>query len=441
VKVLYSSFLLLYLCFFCFDSHANVREAINKDYKNHLKSLFEHFHQNPELSMGEVKTAKRIAKELKAVGFEVHEGIGKTGIVAILKNGNGPTVMMRADMDGLPVKEDSGLSYASTVEQVDPIDNELRPVMHACGHDVHITGLVGTARYMQANMSTWSGTLMLIAQPAEERIMGARKMMEDGLWQRFDKPDYALALHVFSEMETGKLDVAAGPISAGSTSVDIIVHGIGTHGAYPQYGKDPVVLGSQIVMALQTLVSRELGPKEAGVVTVGAFNSGLKHNVISDKAHLKLTVRYSNLGTKAKLLDGIKRIAENMGRVSGLPDDMLPTVIVSKDEDTPPQINDTGLTARLESMWKDKYGTNNVLSTVDDGMGAEDFPFFVTGQNIPSVYWSIGGNTKAELDAQKKGDLPVTSHHSPFFKVDADGSVPFAVETTVTALTELLQKK
>lgn len=441
MKFLYVSFLLLNLSFFSFASHAKVRDAINKDYEKHLKSLFVHFHQNPELSMGEVETAKRIAKELKAVGFEVHEGIGQTGIVAILKNGDGPMVMMRADMDGLPVKENSGLSYASTVEQVDPITNELRPVMHACGHDVHITGLVGTARYMQGNMSTWSGTLMLIAQPAEERIMGARKMMQDGIWERFGKPDYALALHVSSELETGKLDVSAGPISAGSTSVDIIVHGIGTHGAYPQFGKDPVVLGSQIVMALQTLVSRELGPKEPGVVTVGAFNSGLKHNVISDEAHLKLTVRYSNLDTKAKLLNGIRRIAENMGRVAGLPDDMLPTVVVSKEEDTPPQINDTGLTARLESMWKYKYGPDNITSTVDEGMGAEDFPFFVTGQDIPSVYWSIGGTTKAAFDAQEKGDVPVPSHHSPFFKIDADGSVPFAVETTVSALTELMQKK
>ena len=441
MKLLYVSFLLLILSLYSSASNSNVRDAINQDYENHLKSLFVHFHQNPELSMGEIKTATRIAQELKALGFEVHEGIAQTGLVAILKNGDGPTVMMRADMDGLPIKEDSGLSYASTVEQIDPITKELNPVMHACGHDVHITGLVGTARYMQANLSTWSGTLMLIAQPAEERIMGARKMMEDGIWERFGKPDYALALHVFSELETGKLDVSAGPVSAGSTSVDIIVHGVGTHGAYPQFGKDPVVLGSQIVMALQTLVSRELGPKEPGVVTVGAFNSGLKHNVISDKAHLQLTVRYSNLDTKAKLLDGIKRIAENMGRVAGLPDDILPTVIISKEEDTPPQINDAGLTARLESIWKGKYGPDNITSTIDEGMGAEDFPFFVTGQDIPSVYWSIGGTPKAAFDAQAKGGASVPSHHSPFFKIDADGSVPFAVETTVTALMELMPKK
>lgn len=418
----------------------HIHDAIQKDYDDHLKSLFVHFHKNPELSMGEVKTAARIAKELNALGFTVHEGIGKTGIVALLKNGEGPTVMMRADMDGLPVKEDSGLSYSSSAEQIDPITNELRPVMHACGHDVHITGLVGTARYMQANMSDWSGTLMLIAQPAEERIMGARKMMEDNIWQRFGKPDYALALHVSAGLETGKVNVSAGPISAGSNSVDIIIHGVGAHGASPHKGKDPIVLGSQIVMALQTLVSRELGPKEPGVVTVGAFNSGFKHNIISDRAHLQLTVRNTSIETRDKLLAGIKRIAENMGRVAGLPEDKLPEVIVSLDEGTPPQVNDADLAKRLDENWKKQLGEERVVSVVSGGMGAEDFPYFVTDQGIPSVYWSVGGTLKEDIEVEKNGGPQVPSHHSPFFKVDADGSVPFAVESTVLALLELMEK-
>lgn len=418
----------------------DIQKAIQKDYESHLKPLYVHFHKNPELSMGEVKTAARIAKELNALGFTVHEGIGKTGIVALLKNGKGPTVMMRADMDGLPVKEDSGLSYSSSAEQVDPITNELRPVMHACGHDVHITGLVGTARYMQANLSDWSGTLMLIAQPAEERIMGARKMMEDNIWQRFGKPDYALALHVSAGFETGKVNVSAGPISAGSNSVDIIIHGVGAHGASPHKGKDPIVLGSQIVLALQTLVSRELGPKEPGVVTVGAFNSGFKHNIISDRAHLQLTVRNTSIETRDKLLAGIKRIAENMGRVAGLPEDKLPEVIVSLDEGTPPQVNDADLATRLDANWKNKLGQERVVSEVSEGMGAEDFPYFVTDQGIPSVYWSVGGTLKEDIEAAKNGGPAVPSHHSPFFKVDADGSVPFAVESTVLALLELMKK-
>lgn len=418
----------------------NIRSEIQKDYDNHLKSLFIHFHKNPELSMGEVNTAARIAKELNELGFTVHQGIAKTGIVAILENGPGPTVMIRADMDGLPVKEDSGLAYSSSAEQVDPITNKLMPVMHACGHDVHITGLVGTARYMKANVNDWSGTLMLIAQPAEERIMGARKMMEDNIWERFGKPDYALALHVFAGLEVGQVNVASGPISAGSNSVDIIIHGVGAHGASPHMGKDPIVLGSQIVMALQTLVSRELGPKEPGVVTVGAFNSGFKHNIISDRAHLQLTVRNASIETRDKLLSGIKRIAENMGRVAGLPEDKLPEVIVSLEEGTPPQINDEALTNRLDSNWKKHLGQNRVVANVSKGMGAEDFPYFVNDQGIPSVYWSVGGTSKEDMDAQGNGGPQVPSHHSPFFKVDADGSVPFAVESTVLALLELMPK-
>jgi hippurate hydrolase len=422
-----------------FDTPAqtSVREAIQQDYANYLKPLFVHFHQNPELSMAEVKTATRLANEFSQLGFDVHEGIGETGIVAVFKNGDGPTVMMRGDMDGLPVKEDSGLAYSSAVEQLDPISNKLSPVMHACGHDVHITGLVGTARYMTTHLDEWSGTLMLIAQPAEERIMGARKMVEDGLWEKFNKPDYALALHVNAGLEVGKIDVSSGAISAGSTSVDIIVHGEGTHGAYPQGGKDPVVLGSQIVMALQTLVSREIGPKEPAGVTVGAFNSGFKHNIISDKAHLKLTVRYTSLETKKKLLDGITRIAENMGRVAGLPKDKLPEVLISKVEDTPPQINDDGLTARLKLAWQNQYGEEQIVSVPDDGLGAKDFPFFVNGFDIPSVYWSVGGTSSAEIEAQKKGEYKVPSHHSPFFKVEAE-SVAFAVESTVSALQTLM---
>jgi amidohydrolase len=433
---------LLLSCFYCFGLTANatLKQEIEIDYQAHLKPLFEHFHKNPELSMAEVKTAARIAKELKALGFSVHEGIGKTGLVAIMKNGSGPTVMMRADMDGIPLKEDSGLSYSSVAEQVDPFNNELRPVMHACGHDVHITALVGTGRYMVKNKSSWSGTLMLIAQPAEERIMGARKMMEDNLYERFGKPDFALALHVGAGLETRTINVHAGAFSAGSNSVDIIIHGVGTHGAYPHQGKDPIVLGSQIVMALQTLVSRELGPMEPGVVTVGAFNSGFKHNIISDRAHLQLTVRNASIETRDKLLAGIKRIAENMGRVAGLPEDKLPEVIVSLDEGTPPQINEQAFTERLDKVWKNAYGENQVVADRDTGMGAEDFPYFVSGLDIPSVYWVVGGTPPADMQAAENGGPVIPSHHSPFFKVDPDGSVPFAVETTVLALYELMGK-
>ena len=416
----------------------NLDESIAKDYESYLKDLFIHFHKNPELSMGEFKTAARMAKELKAAGFEVHEHIGVTGLVAIFKNGKGPMVMMRADMDGLPVKENNGLAYASIKQQKDPITGNISPVMHACGHDVHITALVGTARYMMATKKQWSGTLMLIVQPAEERIMGARKMMEDKIWQRFGTPDFALALHVGSDIETGKIDVLEGPAFAGSNSVDIIVHGIGAHGAYPHTGKDPIVLGAQIVMALQTLVSRELAPKEPGVVTVGAFNSGLKHNIISDRAHLQVTVRNTNLKTRDLLLAGIKRIAENLGRAAGLPEDKLPEVIVSKEEGTPPTINDVKLTQRLKKVWKKTFGEQNVIGQVDPGMGAEDFPYFTTDPYIPSVYWMVGGTPKADFEAANNGGPVIPSHHSPFFKIYPKPSIQFGVKSTVMALMELM---
>ena len=314
-------------------------DSIENDYESHLAALFEHFHRNPELSLIETATAARMASELRDSGFEVTEGVGGTGVVAIMRNGDGPLVMMRADMDGLPLEENSGLAYASVATQVDPITGNTVPVMHACGHDVHMTSLIGTARHMSGHKEEWSGTLMLLVQLAEERGLGARLMREDNVWERFGTPEYALAFHVSAQVEAGKVNVSEGSPYAGADSVDIIIHGVGAHGASPHASRDPIVLGSQIVLALQTLVARELSPREPGVVTVGSFHSGTKHNIISDQAHLQLTVRSTSEETRALLLDGIERIAKNMGRVAGLPEDMLPEVIVS-EESAPPTTND-----------------------------------------------------------------------------------------------------
>ncbi|NNK99108.1 MAG: amidohydrolase [Xanthomonadales bacterium] len=412
-------------------------EMASKDYDQHLGALFDYFHRNPELSSLETKTAARLAEELRLVGFEVTEAVGGTGIVAMLRNGPGSLVMMRADMDGLPVQEKSGLLNASVVTQVDWDGNEV-PVMHACGHDVHITSLVGTARIMAATRDSWSGTLMLIGQPAEERVSGAKRMMADGIWQRFGQPDYALAFHVSSGVPTGKLVAVVGSPMSGADTVDIIVHGIGAHGASPHRGVDPVVLGSQIVLALQTVVSRELAPREAGVITVGSFHAGTKHNIISDKAHLQLTVRNDNLESRQVLLDGIRRIAVNMGRVAGLPDDLLPEVIVS-DEGVPPAVNDTQLTLRLRSVWSEALGEDVFYESKRKGMGAEDFPFFTTEPYIPSTYFAVGGTPQADFDAEEAGGPPVPSHHSPLFKIEPEASVVLGVEATVLALKDLLQ--
>jgi hippurate hydrolase len=427
------------MLFFAFGAGANeLNDAVKKDYDDYLWPLFDHFHRNPELSLVENETAARMARELRDAGFDVTEGVGGTGVVAMMENGDGPLVMMRADMDGLPVEERSGLENASRKRQVDPITGNEVFTMHACGHDVHITSLVGSARQMAARKDAWSGTLMLVVQPAEERGMGARMMRDDDIWRRFGKPDYALAFHVSSQNVAGRINVTEGSPYAGSDTVDIIIHGVGAHGAHPHAGKDPIVLGSQIVLALQTLVSRELPPRWPGVVTVGSFHAGTKHNIISDRAHLQLTVRNTSPETRQILLDGIERIARNMGRVAGLPEDRLPEVLISNKELTPPTVNDPELARRLRGAWMEVMGEESVVEVPTKGMGAEDFPFFTIDPEITSVYWAIGGTPQEDFDREAAGGEPVPSHHSPLFKISPEPSVRAGVESTVIALLELM---
>lgn len=415
-------------------------DDIQADYDGHLGLLFEHFHRNPELSTVEFETAARMAEELRNAGFEVTEEVGGTGVVAILENGDGPLVMMRADMDGLPVEEKSGLEIASRKQQADPITGNKVFTMHACGHDVHITSLVGTARQMASRRDEWSGKLMLVVQPAEERVLGAAAMKADRIWERFGTPDFALAFHVSSGDVAGVINVSEGSPYAGADTVDIVIHGVGTHGAHPHRGKDPVLLGAQIVVALQSLVSRELAPRAPGVVTVGSFHAGTKHNIISDGAHLQLTVRNTSEQTRTLLLDGIKRIAENMGRVAGLPEDKLPEVIVS-DESVPPTINDAQLARRLKVAWREHMGDERVIDNPTQGMGAEDFPFFTVDPQITSVYWAIGGTPQEDFDREKAGGEAVPAHHSPLFKISPEPAVTAGVESTVIALMELMGAK
>jgi hippurate hydrolase len=290
---------------------------------------------------------------------------------------------------------------------------------------------------MAARKDEWSGTLMLIVQPAEERVLGARAMRDDKVWERFGTPDYALAFHVGAGSPAGKIDAPEGPSYAGADTVDIIVHGVGAHGASPHRGKDPVLIGSQIVVALQTLVARELAPHAPGVVTVGSFHSGTKHNIISDRAHLQLTVRNTNEETRKILLEGIERIAINVGRAAGLPEDKLPEVIVS-NEFVPPTLNDVQLARRLKIAWEEAMGADALYEEPPQGMGAEDFPFFTVDPGITSVYWGIGGTPQADIDAEEAGGPMVASHHSPLFKISPEPSVRAGVESTVVALLELM---
>lgn len=412
---------------------AALTAAVKADYDANLGALFDWFHRNPELSGQEVRTAARMARELTALGYEVTTGVGGTGVVAVLRNGPGPTVMVRADMDGLPLQERSGLTNASTARQVDA-DGVEKPVMHACGHDVHITALVGTARQMMARKANWSGTLVLVVQPAEERIFGARMMVEDGLYSRFPKPDYALAFHVSADMATGRIAAPLGITSSSSDSVDIAVKGVGTHGAYPHLGVDPVLVASQIVVSLQSLRSREVNPLEGAVVTVGAIHGGIKHNIISEQVDLQLTVRADSPEVRNVLLDGIDRIARNTALALGVPDDRLPVVVRSPTETTPPTINDRQTAQRVRDLFTARFGADVLEDSPRTGMGAEDFAYFVTPESgVKGVYFSVGGTPAAELEG-------AAGHHSPLFKITPEPSVTLGVEASVIAAEGLMPK-
>jgi amidohydrolase len=420
-----------------FDANAAdevLRDAIAADYRDHLAALFDHLHRNPELSGREIETSKRLAAELRALGYEVTEGVGKTGVVAVMRNGAGPTVLLRADMDGLPVEEKSGLANASKVRQVD-ITGVEQPVMHACGHDVHMTALVGTAKQLAARKAAWSGTLVLIGQPAEERVGGARDMLADGLYTRFPKPEYALGFHVWSTVAAGTIMIPQTIAMSSADSVDLVVHGVGTHGASPHRGIDPVLVASQIVVSLQSLVSRSIDPLEAGIVTVGAIHGGTKHNIIGDRVDLQLTVRADNYETRATLLAGIERVAHGVARSFGVPDDKLPEVIVSKEETTPPTLNDEPTAARIQTSLRDALGADVVVPYRRDGMGAEDFAFYGAPEHgVKAVFFFVGGTPQADLPT-------AAAHHSPLFKIAPEPAVKTGVEAMVLGALTLLAKR
>ncbi|HWN36930.1 MAG TPA: amidohydrolase [Gammaproteobacteria bacterium] len=409
------------------DVHAaddELRSDIAADYRDRLGALFEHFHRNPELSGKEVETSKRLAAEIRALGYDVTENVGGHGIVAVLRNGAGPTVLLRADMDGLPVEEKSGVPYTSTVRQTD-ITGAEQPVMHACGHDVHITALIGTARQLAARKSEWSGTLVLIGQPSEERANGARDMLADGLYTRFPKPDYALGFHVWATAAAGTIMVPQRIAMSSADTVDIAVHGVGTHGAYPHRGVDPILVASQIVVSLQSLVSRTIDPLEAGVVTVGTIHGGTKSNIIGDRVDLQLTVRADNYETRAKLLDGIKRVADGVARSLGVPEDKLPDVTVSKTETTPPTLNDEPTAARIQSVFRETFGDARVPPNRREGMGGEDFAYYgAPDQGVKSVFFFVGGTSAAEV-------ANAAAHHSALFKIAPEPSITTGIEAMV----------
>jgi hippurate hydrolase len=411
--------------------------AIRADYEASGAALFDWFHRNPELSFKEVNTAARMAKELRAIpGIVVTEKVGGTGVVGVMSNGAGPTVLVRADMDGLPVEEKTGLSYASKARQVG-VDGVDSPVMHACGHDTHITAMVATAKRLAAMKDRWSGTVLFIVQPAEERVGGAAAMIKDGLYSRFQKPDYALAFHIASQLPTGIVSGSESIQYSSADSVDVTVKGVGTHGAAPQLGKDPVYIASQIVVALQGVISREKGPLSPGIITVGSFHAGTKHNIISDHADLQITVRSNDTATRNLLIAGIERTAKGIAAANGAPEP-----IVKVSESTPVTINDAPLARRINAAFVRDMGAAAVKPWEQKDMGAEDFAYFVQPDlKVPGFYFAVGGTPQAAFDAAKAGGPPVAGHHSGLFKVDPKGSIVTGATAMTVAVLELLGKK
>jgi amidohydrolase len=400
---------------------------------NQLEAFYKQLHANPELSLHEVQTAARLAKEIRSQGFEVTEKVGGTGIVAVLKNGTGPVVLVRTDMDALPVTERTGLSYASTVRVRDRSDHEVG-VMHACGHDMHMTCWVGTARVLAELKDRWQGTLVFIGQPAEEIGSGARQMLVDGLFRRFPRPDYCLMLHCDSFKPYGSIAFTEGPALANAGAVEIVVKGKGGHGAAPHTTVDPIVLAARIVLDLQTLVSRETNPTDPAVVTVGSIHGGSKSNIIPSKVTLQLTVRSTKDSVHRHLLDGIRRIAEADARGANAPP---PEVIVDSEEFTPALVNDAKLTRRIVATFTEVLGAEKVLER-PPVLGADDFALYGR-EGIPIFMYSLGTVSPDRVTQAETGNgAPLPSLHSDLYYPIPEPSIKTGVLTMSMAVLSLL---
>ena len=416
-----------------------VRAGVEKNYPS-LFALYQHLHMHPELSLHEEKTSQRVAEELRRIeGIQVTTNVGGFGVVGVFKNGSGPTILVRCDLDALPVKEQTGLPYASTVMTKDDSGKEV-PVMHACGHDVHMTALIGTARVLTQLKDQWSGTIVFIGQPAEERGGGAKRMLADGLFTRFPKPDFCLALHDSAELPAGTVGYVEGFALANVDSVDITVRGVGGHGAYPHTTKDPIVLAAEIVVALQTIVSREIQPGEPAVVTVGSIQGGTKHNIIPDEVKLQLTLRSYSDEVRQQTIAAVKRIVHGQALSAGVPEDHLPEMKFSEDY-TPSTYNEPKLTQSLASAWENWFGQTNVIKS-KPVMGGEDFSEYGrTPEKIPCCIFWVGAVKPERVAESRITGKPLPSLHSPFFAPVVEPTIKTAITAMCAAVLELAEKK
>src|ERR1043166_5632475 len=412
-----------------------------------LLAIYKDLHTHPELSTREERSSAIVAKELKAAGCEVTERVGKYdqpgatcfGVVGVMKNGAGPTVLVRSDLDALPVHEETGLPYASTVISKNNEGKDV-PVMHACGHDIHMSTLIGTARALGKLKDKWHGTIVFIGQPAEETVGGARAMLKDGLYTRWPRPDYALALHDDAEIETGKIGVTEGYAFANVDSVDVTVHGMGGHGAYPHKTKDPIVLSAEIINAWQTIASRENNPLDPVVVTVGSIHGGTKHNIIPDDVKMQLTVRTYKEEVRKRVLAAIERIAKQCATAAGLPPDKLPEVNVRQDEFTRATYNNPDLVRRVTPALKAAIGENNIVRK-DPTMGGEDFcEYSLPDNSIPAFMFVVGADDPGKVADSKKTGTPLPSLHSSKFAPVPEPTIRTGIIGMSSAVLELMKR-
>ncbi len=411
-----------------------------------LVNTYKMLHAAPELSHYEVKTSAFLAQQLRALGYDVTENVGKYenaqwkghGVVAVMKNGAGPTVLVRSDMDALPVEEKTELPYASTVKTKNDAGQEVS-VMHACGHDVHITSLIGTATMLARLKDQWHGTLVLIGQPAEETIDGAKAMLSDGLYSRIPKPDYAIALHDSADLEAGKVSYAPGYAMANSTSVEITIRGLGGHGSKPEATKDPIVVAAQVILALQTIVSRENSPLDPAVVTIGSIHGGAKSNIIPDEVKMLLTVRSYKEEVRQHILASIERITKNIAAAAGVPEDRAPIVKASETEMTPALYNDPQLTERVAKTLQKTVGAENVVQ-IPPIMASEDFGRFSLDHQIPSLLFNLGAVEPAKVAASKQSGKPLPSLHSSLFAPLPEPTLRTGVKAMTAVVLDLMKK-
>jgi len=418
--------------------HDEIKSRTNQEYAS-LEQLYKHLHTNPELSFHEEKTAARIAEELSKAGYAVTTGVGKHGVVGMLKNGNGPTVLVRTDLDALPVTENTGVEYASKVRVHDDQNNEVG-VMHACGHDVHMTSFIGTARLLSQIKNQWRGTLVFIGQPAEERGGGARAMLKDGLFTKFPKPDYCVAWHVASELPAGTVGYCEGYALANVNSVDITIRGVGGHGAYPHTTKDPIVIAAETIMMLQTIVSREMKPIDPAVVTVGSIHGGTKHNIISDEVHMQLTVRSYSDHAREQTLQSIARISKGVAIAAGVPENRMPIVTVA-DEFTPSTYNDPALVKRMAASMKAILGADKVVAK-EPVMGGEDFgEYGRTAEKIPLAILWLGAIAPERVQESLHTGKTLPSLHSSEFAPLPEPAIKTGITAMTAAVLDLFNSK